>query len=63
MLALMKPKKAVTISIIATVLSAPGYGQKRHARPHSQKDFEAAPKIAIRLMIWSNTGFRRRGEG
>jgi hypothetical protein len=35
--------------------------QKRQARPHSQKDFEPAPKIAIRLMIWSNTAFRRRG--
>jgi hypothetical protein len=59
MLALMKPKKAVTISIIATVL-APRGRQKRHAGPHSQKDFEPAPKIAIRLMIWSNTAFRRR---
>jgi hypothetical protein len=39
MLALMKPKNAVTISIIATVL-APLRGQKRHAGPHSQKDFE-----------------------
>jgi hypothetical protein len=45
MLALMKPKNPVTISIIASVLSAPGYGQKRHAGPHSQKDFEAVPKI------------------
>lgn len=59
MLALMKPKNAVTVSIIATVLSAPSYGQKGHARPHSQKDFEPAPKIAIRLMIWSNTVFRK----
>jgi hypothetical protein len=33
--------------------------QKRQAGPHSQKDFEPAAKIAIRLMIWSNTAFRR----
>jgi hypothetical protein len=63
MLALMKPNKAVTVSIIATVLKRPWQGQKRQAGPHSQKDFEPAPKIAIRLMIWSNTMFRREGEG
>jgi hypothetical protein len=39
MLALMKPKNAVTVSIIATVL-APLMTTERHARPHSQKDFE-----------------------
>ncbi len=33
---------------------APGE-QKRRAGPHSQKDFEPPPKIAIRLMISSNT--------
>ena len=44
MLALMKPKNAVTISIIATVLSAPNGGQKRQAGPHSQKDFERPNK-------------------
>jgi hypothetical protein len=45
MLALMKPKNAVTVSIIATVLSAPCLGrQKRHAGPHSQKDFEQLEK-------------------
>jgi hypothetical protein len=60
MLALMKPKNAVTVSIIATVLSAPGCRQKRHAGPHSQKDFEPAPKIAIRLMICCNTVFRKQ---
>jgi hypothetical protein len=59
MLALMKPKNAVTVSIIASVL-APLGRQKRQAGPHSQKDFEPVPKIGIRLMIWSNTGFRRR---
>jgi hypothetical protein len=61
MLALMKPKNAVTISIIATVLRALG-GQKRYAGPHSQRDFEPPPKIGIRLMIWSNTAFRRRAH-
>jgi hypothetical protein len=43
MLALMKPKNAVTVSIIATVL-APLGRQKRHAGPHSQKDFERLKK-------------------
>jgi hypothetical protein len=61
MLALMKPKNPVTISIIATVLRALGR-QERQARPHSQKDFDPAREIAIRLMIWSNTAFRRRGD-
>jgi len=44
MLALMKPKNTVTISIIATVLCARA-GQKRQAGPHSQKDFEPASEI------------------
>lgn len=58
MLALMKPKNAVTVSIIATVLSAL-VTTERQASPHSQKDFEAAPEIAIQLMIWSNTASGR----
>jgi hypothetical protein len=44
MLALMKPKNAVTVSIIATVSLRP-WEQKRHAGPHSQKDFEPASEI------------------
>jgi hypothetical protein len=62
MLALMKPKNPVTISIIASVLKRPYAGQKRQARPHSQKDFGPPVKIAIRLMIWSNTAVRRKAH-
>jgi len=62
MLALMKPKNAVTISIIAIDPKRPCAGQKRQARPHSQKDFGPAPEIAIRVMIWSNTAVRRKAD-
>jgi hypothetical protein len=40
----------------------PWHGQKRQAGPHSQKDFEPAPKIGIRLMIWSNTVSRGKAK-
>jgi hypothetical protein len=40
----------------------PCAGQKRQARPHSQKDFGRPATIAIRLMIWSNTAVRRKAH-
>ena len=42
--ALNRPKKAVTVSIIAKILRAPARTQ-RHDTAHSQKDSETGPKI------------------
>ena len=51
---LIRPKNAVTISIIAVVLSVPG---PSIARCHiaQSKGFEAIPEFRDELMIYSNT--------
>jgi hypothetical protein len=62
MLALMKPKKAVTISIIATVL-APLARTETTGGAAQSKGFRTGAENRNRLMIWSNTAFPKRGEG
>jgi hypothetical protein len=54
MLALMKPKNPVTISIIATVLAPPCRTETLGVAAQS-KGFRAGFEMGIRLMIWSNT--------
>ena len=58
----MKPKNAVTISIIATVPSAPSRTETT-CRAAQSKGFRTVTRIRSRLVIWSNTGFRKEKWG